>query len=72
MKTEPQTCLHRMTLFNEDLAIAYHIENDRVKITEINLIHSNNTNLLKFISGRVFQLIVDDIEKETLKSKWID
>lgn len=54
---------HKMILFNCDLVVTWHFENDQVKITEVHILHNGGNNLVKFISGKVFKLIVENIEK---------
>jgi hypothetical protein len=61
MKIDMKQHTHRMTLYNHDLVIKWLWENNRIKITEINIIHNGNNNLIKFMSGKVFKLICDDI-----------
>jgi hypothetical protein len=63
---------HRMTLYNLDLVIDWRYENDQVKIIEVHIIHYDYPDLVKFLSGKVFKLMVEDIENNKLKSKWID
>jgi hypothetical protein len=55
--------VHKMTLHNQDLVITWHWENEHVKITDINILHSEFINMLQFMSGKNLKLIVDNIEK---------
>jgi hypothetical protein len=56
---------HRMTLFNFDLVIKWHSMNDEIVLTAITIIHiSQRSNLIDFMSERVFRAIVDDIKKQ--------
>ena len=61
MKTNLFTHQHAMTLFNHELAVEYHFENDKIKITEIMFKHYKNHNLVHFMSGKIFKLIVEMI-----------
>ena len=65
MMTELKTnhC-HKMVLYNHDLVIEWHYENDRIKILEVNCAKTNSINLIRFLSKKVFRLIVQDIEKK--------
>ena len=72
MKTNLFTHQHAMTLFNHELAVEYHFENDKIKITEIMFKHYKNHNLVHFMSGKIFKLIVEDIENNAMKIRWID
>jgi hypothetical protein len=61
--------IHRLTLFNYDLIVSWHIEHDLIKITEVNIIHNNEHNLINFLSGKVFKLIIADIDKYELNKQ---
>jgi len=56
-----------MTLFNHDMVIKWILEDNRIKITDINILYNGNNNLINFLSGKVFKLIVDDIQKHGVK-----
>jgi len=58
---------HKMTLFNHDMVIKWILEDNRIKITDINILYNGNNNLINFLSGKVFKLIVDDIQKHGVK-----
>jgi hypothetical protein len=58
---------HKMTLYNHDLVITWQWENNRINITEVHIIHNGDNNLLKFMSGKVFKFIVEDIENHGSK-----
>jgi hypothetical protein len=60
---------HRMTIYNYDLRVKWHFENECVKISEINILFNQDHNLIKFISGKVFKLIIEDIENAEIKKK---
>jgi hypothetical protein len=62
---------HKMTLFNHDLLVNWHFENDFIKITDVNILYNSDHNLIRFISGKVFKLIVEDIENSELMRKWM-
>jgi hypothetical protein len=51
-----------MTLHNHDLVVAWHFENDQIKITEVHIVNNGRNNLVKFLSGKVFKAIVEDIQ----------
>jgi hypothetical protein len=53
---------HRMTLYNHDLFIEYQLENDAVKIIGISFMKYEHPDLLKFLSGKVHKIIIDEIE----------
>jgi hypothetical protein len=55
---------HKMTLYNFDLIITWIYENDLIKITQVNCIKTSHINLIRFLSKKVFKIIVNDIEKD--------
>lgn len=67
IKNQAQTKTHKMTLYNMDLFVEWHLENDRVKIVAVQIIKNKEPDLLNFLSGKVFKLIVQDIEKNGLE-----
>jgi hypothetical protein len=60
---------HEMTLFNHDLRIMWHREHDYIKITEVHILYNDNHDLHRFMSGKVFKFIVEDIENTELNKK---
>jgi hypothetical protein len=63
---------HRMTIHNYDFVIDWKLENDQVKIVEVHINYHDNPDLLKFMSGKIFKMIVEDIESYELNRKWMD
>jgi hypothetical protein len=61
-----------MTLYNLDLIIYWELKNDKVKIVEVHLLHQNYPDLLNLLSGKVFKLMVEDIENYELKKRMDD
>jgi hypothetical protein len=65
MKHKTLDHTHRMTLHNYDLIIKWHYVGDEIKLSEVTMIFAgHNSNLMQFMSERVFQAIVDDIKKQ--------
>jgi hypothetical protein len=71
MKPDKLVHQHRMTLYNHDMVIKWKYENDHIKIMEIHFMDHEQPDLLRFLSGEVFRLIVEDIEVEDMKKKWM-
>jgi hypothetical protein len=67
MKPDSIVHKHKMALYNLDLIVDWRFENDKVKIVEVHIIHHNYPDLLNFLSGKVFKLIVEHIEIHDLK-----
>jgi hypothetical protein len=64
MMTELKTShCHKMVLYNHDLVVAWHYENDRIKIMDVTCEKTTSIDLIRFLSKKVFRLIVADIEK---------
>jgi hypothetical protein len=63
MMTELKKHTHKMILYNQDLVIDWHYEDNRIKILEVMCVKTNSINLIRFLSKKVFRLIVTDIEK---------
>jgi hypothetical protein len=61
IKTQAKTKTHKMTLYNLDLDVDWQTENDRVKIVAVRIINNHNPDLLNFLSGKVFKMIVKHI-----------
>ena len=60
MKPEATINQHKMTLYNHDLVAEWHFENDFIKISEVRILYNSESNLLKFISGKIFEAIMDE------------
>jgi hypothetical protein len=60
-----------MILFNYDVIAEYIYQNDKIHVTAVRLLVCGSHDLFRFISGKVFGLIVNDIEAEELKRKWM-
>jgi len=54
---------HKIVLYNHDLIVNWQFENDLIKITDVNISYNPDHNLIHFLSGKVFKLIVEDIER---------
>jgi hypothetical protein len=64
---EKETFRHRMVLYNHDLEVYWHFENGQIKVTEVYIIKSKQSNIVDCLGRRAFQYIVEDIEKNDLK-----
>ena len=63
---------HKMTLYNLDLVADWQPHGDHIKIVDVHLLLPvGNESIFRLISGNVFKRIVDDIEADELKRKWI-
>jgi hypothetical protein len=72
MNADTITHQHRMTLYNTDLIADWQTQHDHIKIVDVHLLHpSPNESVFRLLSGKVFRHIVDDIEAEELKRKWM-
>jgi hypothetical protein len=71
MKPDKIIHQHKMTLYNHDLIINWKYENDHVKIIEIHFMSHEQPDLLRFLSGKVFRMIVEDIEVDDMRKKWM-
>ena len=62
MKPDNKEHRHKMTLYNHDLVVAWHRENDFIKISEVHILFNSDNNIIQFISGKVFKLIAEHIK----------
>jgi hypothetical protein len=72
MTADTTTHQHRMTLYNTDLIAEWQTQGDHIKIVDVHFLHpSNKESVFRFLSGNVFKHIVEDIEANELKRKWM-
>lgn len=71
MKPDKLVHQHRMTLYNFDVIVEYIFQNDLIHVTAVNFQVCGSHDLKRFMSGNVFKLIVESIENDEIKRKWM-
>jgi hypothetical protein len=62
---------HQMVLYNFNISVEWIFQNDKPHVTAVTFHVCGTQDLKRFMSGNVFKLIVEDIEKYELKQKWM-
>jgi hypothetical protein len=71
MKPDKLIHQHKMILYNFDVIVEYSFQNDKIRVTAVKFQLCGSHDFIRFISDKALRLIVDDIEAEELKRKWI-
>jgi len=69
IKPEPPVKQHRMTINNSDFIVDWKLENDQIKIVEVHIIYHDNPDLLNYLSGKIFKMMVQHIERFELNKE---
>jgi hypothetical protein len=71
MKPDKLIHQHKMTLYNFDIIVKWIFQNDTIHVTAVIFQFFGGHDLKRFMSKNVFRLIVESIENEEMKRKWM-